>query len=433
MPSKLHVLLSAYACLPNAGTEPGFGWNCAVHLAERGIKVHVLTVTDGRDQIETYRATHPLPNISFSYVKVPKWLRHTSGTHYIWWQCAAVRIAQALHRALPFDLVHHITYGSIHVPTQLWRLKLPTVFGPVGGGQVTPKSMLGEFGSSRGAEVRRTALTKMLPYSPWHRKWLRKMSVVLVTNSDTLRLAKSFGNVEAQPWFDTSLPLSFYAEGPRTFSRTTGPLRLLWVGRMLPRKALPLTLDILKRVQRPATLTIVGEGIPETEVRRMIADRGLTERVHWAGRRLSYAETREVFLEHDVLLFPSLRDSCGAQLVEAMGLGLPVITLDHHGAKDLVREEFGIKVSVTTPKGVVRDMAAAVDRFADLSGEAKSAMSKAGWSLARTLNYSTGAELLETLYRQIIDKAPTLTAFPLSTAHMRMAAVPLTTVKSPSS
>ena len=432
MSSELHVLLSAYACLPNAGTEPGTGWNWAVHLAERGIKIHVLTVTDGRDQIEAYRATHPLPNVSFSYVEVPKQLKHTSGTHYIWWQWAALRIARALHRESPFDLIHHVTYGSIHVPTQLWRLRVPTVFGPVGGGQVTAKNMLGEFGSSRGAEMRRTVLTKMLPYSIWHRNWLRKMSVVLVANSDTLRLANSFGSVEAQPWFDTSLPLSFYAEEPRTFTKTTEPLRLLWVGRMLPRKALPMTLDILASVQRPATLTIVGDGLPEKEVRQMIEKRGLSERVNWAGKRLSYAETRKAFMEHEVLVFPSLRDSCGAQLVEAMGLGLPVITLDHHGAKDLVREEFGMKVPVTTSEGVVRDMAAAVDRFADLSGEARTAMSKAGWLLARTLNYTTGAELLETLYRQIIDGSPVLTAFPVSTAHMRMAAVPTVTVDSAS-
>ena len=430
MSTELHVLLSAYACLPDAGTEPGFGWNWAVHLAKRGVKVHVLTVTDGRDQIEAYRTMHSLPNVSFSYVEVPKRLKHTTGLHYIWWQWAALKVAQALHRSLPFDLIHHVTYGSIHVPTQLWRLGIPTVFGPVGGGQVTPKSMLGEFGSSKGAEVRRTLLTKLLPYSIWHRKWLRKMSVVLVTNSDTLRLAKSFGNVEAQPWFDTSLPLSFFAETPRTFTTTTEPLRLLWVGRMLPRKALPLTLDVLKRVQRPAILSVVGDGLTETEVRGMIADRGLTDVVHWAGKRLSYAETRKAFMEHDVLLFPSLRDSCGAQLVEAMGLGLPVITLDHHGAKDLVREEFGIKVPVTTPEGVVRDMAAAVDQFADLSGEARTAMSKAGWLLARTLNYTTGAELLETLYRQILDRSPVLTAFPVSTAHMRVAAVPSVTVDS---
>ena len=153
----------------------------------------------------------------------------------------------------------------------------------------------------------------------------------------------------------------------------------------------------------------------------MIADRGLTDRVRWAGRRLSLDEVRQAYIEHDALLLASLRDSCPAQLVEAMGLGLPVITLDHHGPRDLVPENAGIKVPVTTPEGVLRDLAAAVDRYCELSGEEKTAMSKAAWSFARTLNYVKGAELFEALYREILAGAPVLTAFPANAQHMRIA------------
>lgn len=419
MANDLHVLLSAYACLPNAGTEPGNGWNWAVHLAERGIRVHVLTVTDGREQIEAFRAIHPNPLISFSYVSVPKRFRHTTGMHYAFWQWLAVKVARQVHRRSPFDLVHHVTYSSIHVPTQLWRLGLPTIFGPVGGGQVTPASMLEAFGSSRRSEKLRTAFTRLLPFSIPHRLWLRKMTIVLATNSDTFRLVKALGKKEVEPWFDAALPQSFFAREPRKFGPTNGPLRLVWIGRMVPRKALPLTLDIMARVQRPATLTIIGDGLPPEQVHRMIADRGLTDRVHWAGR-LNRDQVRSAYLEHDALLFAGLRDSCPAQLVEAMGLGVPVITLDHHGARDLVPEGTGIKVPVTDLQGVVRDMAAAVDSYADLSPSDKTAMSKAAWTFARTLSYTEGAEHFDTLYREILQgsSAP-LTAFPTNARHMQ--------------
>jgi glycosyltransferase involved in cell wall biosynthesis len=419
LPKQLHVLLSAYACLPNAGTEPGNGWNWAIHLAERGIQVHVLTVTDSREEIESYRASHPNSRVSFSYVALPRSLRHRSGLHYLLWQWAALKVARNLHRTSPFDLAHHVTYSSIHVPTQLWRLGIPTIFGPIGGGQVTPRSMLGAFGPSRRAEVLRTVITRLLPYSIWHRTWLQKMTIVLATNSDTLRLVESLGKMEVEPWFDAALPSSFFADAPRTFATTVEPLRLLWVGRMVPRKALPLTLDVLTKTKRPSTLTIAGGGLPEEEVHRMIAVRGLTKRVRWAGRQLSRDEVRQAYTEHDALLFASLRDSCPAQLVEAMGLGLPVITLDHHGPRDLVPANAGIKVPVTTPEGVLRDLAAAVDRYYQLSGEEKSAMSIAAWSFARNLSYTAGAELFEALYREILNGATVLTAFPTSARHMR--------------
>ena len=36
------VLLSAYACEPNKGSEPGVGWNWAKHLAEK-YEIYVIT------------------------------------------------------------------------------------------------------------------------------------------------------------------------------------------------------------------------------------------------------------------------------------------------------------------------------------------------------------------------------------------------------
>ncbi len=139
----LYVLLSAYACLPDSGSEPGIGWNWAVHLAERGIRVRVLTVAEERGRLEAHQAQHPIANIEFSYVSVPtRHFKQCSGMHYLLWQWAAVKVARQLMATQRFDIVHHVSYGSIHVPTQLWRLGLPVVFGPVGGGQTAPASML---------------------------------------------------------------------------------------------------------------------------------------------------------------------------------------------------------------------------------------------------------------------------------------------------
>ncbi len=402
MNQPLHVLLSAYACLPNAGTEPGNGWNCAVELAARNIRVHVLTVTEGREPIEAFRALNPQPLISFTYVSVPRAFRHTTGMHYALWQWLAVRAARGLHRRTPFDLVHHVTYSSIHVPTQLWKLGLPTIFGPVGGGQITPAPLLPAFAAHQRGERLRSWFTRLLPWSPLHRRWLGKMTRVLATNTDTVHLARALGSKRVEPWFDAALPKTFFAPSPRQFTTRGGPLQLVWIGRMVPRKALPLTLDVLARVQHPVQLTLIGDGLPPEQVHRLITDRGLGDRVHWTGK-LGREQVRHHYLHHDALLFAGLRDSCPAQLVEAMGVGLPVITLDHHGAADLVPDGAGLKVPVSDLPGVIRDMAAAIDHFATLTASQRSAMSQIGWSFARDLNYTAGAERFEQLYRDVLD------------------------------
>ena len=105
---------------------------------------------------------------------------------------------------------------------------------------------------------------------------------------------------------------------------------------MLPRKALPLALDALKNVSSNVTLTIAGDGMDPEAVRSMIHQRNLENRVFWKGARLSLDELRAAYAEHDAMLFTSLRDSFGSQMLEAMAMGLPVIALDLHGARDFL-------------------------------------------------------------------------------------------------
>jgi glycosyltransferase involved in cell wall biosynthesis len=202
---------------------------------------------------------------------------------------------------------------------------------------------------------------------------------------------------------DTGLPPSFFADAPRMFEPRSGPLRLLWTGRMMPRKAILLTLDALARTQADFTLTILGDGIPQELMMQQIADRGLQDKVVWSGGRVPWAEVRQAYQVHDAFLFTSLRDSCGSQLVEAMALGLPVITLDHQGAHSVVPASAGFKVPVTERIETIDAIAKAVERFAALSVEARNAMSAAGLAAVRELSWPMRAEQAEKVYRHVLE------------------------------
>jgi len=399
----MRLLLSAYACLPNAGSEPGNGWNWAVHLAERGIDVTVLTRAENRAAIEEYLAERRLANLHFVYVALRgRGIRPTTGLHYLLWQWRAVQVARKSHRILAFQLVHHVTYTSIHVPTQLWRLGIPTVFGPVGGGQTAPSAMLRYFGASRRSEILRTALTKLLPFSPFHRYWLSKVSAVFAANHDTLTLIKAMGRQDVRLQFDNGIPSDYLSSHHKKYTENALATRFVWVGRMLPRKALPLALDALSKTGSSSTLTIVGDGLPPEKVRTMVEERGLKDSVHWEGRRLTMEEVRSAYLTHDALLFTSLRETSGVQLLEAMALGLPVICLDLHGARDVVPDDAGFKVRVTTPMEVTHAVAAAMDRFAELSCQEKQSMSAASLEFARKNTWPIRAQQAEKLYRELL-------------------------------
>jgi glycosyltransferase involved in cell wall biosynthesis len=371
------------------------------------MEVHVLVAKRNQKSIEAgLRVNPPIANLHFTYVPVPcDWSQRSEALQYVCWQFAALRAAKELAGQFEFDLAHHVTYASVHVPSQLWRLGIPVVFGPVGGGQTAPASMLPYFGAKKSRERLRSLLTKALRSSPLHRQWLRRMSVVLAANHDTLNVVRALGNENSILMCDTAIPADYFAQRPRHFEERSGPLRLLWVGRMLTRKALPLALDSLKAVHQNVTLTIAGDGLDPQVVRRMIRERNLESRVFWKGSRLTWTELRTAYAEHDAMLFTSLRDSFGSQVLEAMAMGLPIIALDLHGVHDFVPETAALKVRVGNPEETVRNLAGAIEKYALLPLPRRNQMSTQGWNFAKTLSWSARTALVEKIYNEVLSKA----------------------------
>lgn len=66
-----NILISAYGCEPDKGSEPGAGWNWAVEVAKRH-KVTVLTRANNRCSIEKELQVNPRPNMSFIYYDLPE-------------------------------------------------------------------------------------------------------------------------------------------------------------------------------------------------------------------------------------------------------------------------------------------------------------------------------------------------------------------------
>ena len=406
----MRLLLSAYACRPNAGSEPGFGWNWATHLAARGIEVHALVAKRNQEPIEAGLRANPIANLHFSYVSVPfQWAKKSEALHYTCWQFAALKEARKLAQQFDFQLAHHVTYGSLHVPTQLWRLGIPLVLGPVGGGQTAPASMLSYFGADNIRERLRSAATKTLRLSAFHRRSLTRMSWVLAANSDTLDVVRTLGCKKVSLMCDTAIPEDYYAGGPRNFEERkcedrNQTLRLLWVGRMLTRKALPLALDALQEVRTNVTLTIAGDGIDSQTVHQMIRDRNLQQRVFWKGTRMTVQELRTAYAEHDAMLFTSLRDTFGCQLLEAMAMGLPIITLDLHGAHDFVPDSASLKAPVGNPAETVRSLVNAIETYTSFSIPKRNQMSMNAWKFAKTLSWSSRVEQVERLYEKVLSE-----------------------------
>ena len=72
--NRIRVLISAYACEPNKGSEPGVGWNWALQMAKMD-EVYVITRSNNRKVIETFLQKHPVEHLHFYYHDCAIWKR----------------------------------------------------------------------------------------------------------------------------------------------------------------------------------------------------------------------------------------------------------------------------------------------------------------------------------------------------------------------
>jgi glycosyltransferase involved in cell wall biosynthesis len=149
----------------------------------------------------------------------------------------------------------------------------------------------------------------------------------------------------------------------QTHRQTDGPLRLLYVGNMLALKGIDLALDALKTSQTDATFTLVGDGNYLGALKQRIEKLGLQSRAFFKGR-LPRDEVLRLYPEYDVFVFPSLHDTGGYAVIEAMFNELPVICLDCGGPGAAVRENSGIKVPLGAREKVVAGLSDAIRVYA---------------------------------------------------------------------
>jgi glycosyltransferase involved in cell wall biosynthesis len=403
----MRVLMSAYACSPLEGSEPGYGWSWPSAMAERGVEVCMITRPENSEAVEAELARQARPRLTFEYVPQSEWpLRFGravgSPIQYLLWQRAVARRAEELDRSQKFDLMHHVSYGSLLGGSQLWRCGRPIVFGPSGGGQTAPPALKRYFGRYwRNEALRGFAVRHLWRLFGPARSNARRSAVVLATNDETSALACRLGARIVEPMLDTGLPDDYFPESPPT--RPAGDrLELLWVGRVLPRKALELCIEAVERAAADVSvhLTVVGDQYDALPV--ITPER--RQRAAWFTDfrgTVSWAAVSDAYREADAFIFASLRESCGVQLLEAMAWGLPVITLDHQGAALLVPDGAGVKVRVSSADETLTGLADAIVHMARLSTDERAAMGAVGFTAARAQAWSQRAAAMEQVYKRV--------------------------------
>lgn len=400
----MRVLLSAYFCHPNRGSEASVGWNWLREVAKRN-EVWAL-IYAGQGQAEAVqRAVSELPyadHIHLIPIAVPQFFaQHLYRVRYEIWHKEAFRVAEELVQRERIELIHHVTIAAWWNCGHLWQLGPPFVFGPISGAQRSPRAGYAFLPlRSRINEWIREETFKFA-WRFWRRPRaaVRNAALVLVANPETetyVRKIRKHNSVK----FMTECGIATAEESklPRIVSPTSAT-NLLWSGRLIPTKNFGLLLEALAQVPVDLSwhLHVAGDGPHLAYWQQRVISARLAQRITFLGR-IDYAGMAEEYQGADVFVFPSLREATGTALLEAMSHGLPAIALDIHGASTVLDDGCGVLVPVMCREQMVVDFRDAIIKLCRDRGLRETLGAAARQKIAAAYLWEMRGEQMQSVY-----------------------------------
>ncbi|MBK7643652.1 MAG: glycosyltransferase family 4 protein [Planctomycetes bacterium] len=363
--TRRRILVSAYACEPDQGSEAGIGWHWVREIARRH-EVWLVTRENNVERIEQQARAEGLVDLHLVGYDLPYWMRFWKRggrgalAYFYLWQLGLARRARALDREIGFDLVHHITFASSWIPSGLAFVGKPFVWGPVGRHPRIPDRFL----PAHAWRVRLAEFAK----AAWKRTCERADPLLARTRSraDLILCLGSAPECGAVP-----RGLAFLAAGAdavaldqHRFERGQR-FEVLFAGRLVELKGVRLALESFALAAQSlphARLVLLGDGPLREELEQRARDLGLAGRVEFRRQR-PRTEVLEAMLACDVFLFPSF-EGAGMVVIEAMAAGAPVVCLDWGGPGDMTADERGLRIApAATPQATARALAGALLRL----------------------------------------------------------------------
>jgi glycosyltransferase involved in cell wall biosynthesis len=332
----MKVLISAYACEPDRGSEPGVGWEWAMRLA-KCLEVTVITRTNNRQVIEAALGnglTSGKPH--FIYVDLPQFFLRLKqrgvlpvSLYYVLWQFSA-RLA-VRDQLSAFDIIHHVTFNGFRFPGAWWLTNIPVVLGPLGGGSIASSAYRSCFGRRWFTEWIRGWSIRLWQLNPWTLVSLLSSDAVIAVGKDLADRFASIG-IKADRMLETAVPFAL--------ERQSAPLPgaerkdFLLVGNLEPWKGWQIAFEAYARAAslglKKHNLIVVGSGSQLAEAKQRALALGLEKQIEFSGQ-LAREQVWDRMRSSRGLVFTSIRDTSGNAALEAMALSTPVVCFNHQG------------------------------------------------------------------------------------------------------
>lgn len=377
----MNILLSVFECNPLRGSDSYVGWSYATNISHLHT-VYALTRSENRADIEAFCKKEKIdfPNLHFIYVdqsklfskilyKINRYLGFL-GSYFVW-QKAAYQTTKKLCKTVRIVVCHHVSIADFRCSGYLWKLDIPFIFGPVGG-QETPLCFKDYIKGHEKAELFRSKMNKFTTMLPSYRKALKISKVIFSSNDETtdyiLKRFKNSPDIKSKVFHLSELCINdeYLHDRFDLYKNQRDIVHIIVSGRLIYRKGIQVLLDSLPLINSKTDyiVDIYGEGDQKSFLESYSQELGLAHKVVFHGK-VAFEDMQENYKTGDIYVLPSLRESTGTAVLEAMANKLPVITFNQNGAKYIVENDAGILVNLSTKDKVLRDLADALEKLID--------------------------------------------------------------------
>ncbi len=366
------ILVSAYGCEPDKGSEPGVGWNWVLQMAKDN-DVYVITRENNADVIEANIPSELKGSLHFAYYDTNKALLKTKKKakrlyfYYFFWQRGAKKVARKLKNEIDFDYAIHLTFGSMWMSTGLKSCGIPFIWGPVGGADAVPKQYIKRFPLKQRIVQRfRYFLIKTSGINP--RVFMpskRAEAILCRTENNVNAIPKKYRN-KTKLVLETAIDKEIL-EYRKDYSGKKEQIELIITGRLVPFKNVEMTVDIMEKLSNKYQnihLTIIGSGSESENIKKKIKQYSIDSFINVIDE-LPREQVINSLVESDIYVCPSLREGGSWSLMEAMAVGLPVVCLNWTGMKTITSDDTAIRIEPTDYEQTVEEFTNAISELID--------------------------------------------------------------------
>jgi len=368
----LNILINAYACSPDIGSEPRMAWNWCVNLANH-CELYIITEGEFRDNIEAVVPTLPQgKNMHFYYNPVPDKVRRMCWNQGDWrfywyyrkWQLKTLEIAKAIIAKHHIDVLHQLNMIGFREPGYIWKIGgIPFVWGPIGGMELVPTAYLKGTGwkTMLKNRLKNAINTWQMHHQPRVLKAIDRADMLMAATGGAFNVLHNYHHkdnlvlINEIGCYEHILPAHLTSNHKTTFD-------ILWVGKFDFRKQLGLALRVMASLSKyNIRLNVLGTGNEaENKYYRNLASRlGIANAVTFWGN-VPHREVERMMQESDLFLFTSISDETSTVILESIGNCLPIVCFDACGFGPIVTPDIGRRMPLSSPSNSVTDFKNAI-------------------------------------------------------------------------